>query len=198
MGTVKTAASTSDTKENLFGFKPGGNRLRETLVLFAWLVFVFGGPLLALKAVNHYPFLDERVFIASLLAVVVLFPFSFLVLKEDSLGTNLPRWAKVVARFGFTLLFAFLCFGVLGIANGYSSRTEIRVVQCVGKRISTSNPPEYILRLLPWPGSYRISEVTASPDVFATARTGSSVQLEVGKGNLGLEWVKVSSSLRIR
>jgi len=52
----RVASSVAGHEENLFGFKPGGNRVRESLNLIGWLVFVFGGPLLSLRALRTYPF----------------------------------------------------------------------------------------------------------------------------------------------
>jgi hypothetical protein len=104
-----------------------------------------------------------------------------------------PAWVRVGARAGWALAFTLSMLGIVLIANGYATPMETRSAQVVRKEMSRERDPsrrQHRLYVLAWPGSDTVTEVDSSGSVYDRAQVGRTVQLTLGKGRLGLAWVR--------
>lgn len=178
----------------LFGPTPR-DYVRSGIVL-GWF---FGGIVLSLFAMKKYPLLDERSLWVMCAFYVVAFAAAFWVVKNRVFPAGVPPLARVFARAGWALAFTFSIFGIVLIANGYATPLETRSAQLVRKEVSREHDPshrQYRLYVLAWPGSDRVTQVDSSETVYDRAQVGRTVQLTLGQGRLGLEWVNGVSVLR--
>jgi hypothetical protein len=158
-----------------------------------WMCFIFGGPLLALFAIDHYPLLDIRALWVAAVLLVVLFPVSFYVIKKSVFPAETPAWARVVAHGGFTLCAVAWLLGFVLVANGYATPLSTRSVQVVRKEESRQRDPsrrQYRLYVLAWPGSDEVTQIDSSAAVYNAVRVGDRVLVKLGEGRLGFEWVR--------
>jgi hypothetical protein len=115
-----------------------------------------------------------------------------------------------LARAGWALALSFLVLGVFGIGNGLGTPVQSRLVDCVGKRMSRERDPDrrqYVLQLRAWSDSSAVTEVDVPrslyesmnvplvevdtpPQALAALPARARVRLSVGKGRLGVEWIK--------
>jgi hypothetical protein len=157
----------------------------------AWIVYLIVGTVLGLLALAWYPLIDGRVSEGLTIVYVVAFAASFWIVRNGLFPRATPTWIRVGARAGWALCTASFLFGVVGIANGAGSSVETRTVQCVAKRKVFSRGAShvhYLLTVLPSTGSNRRVEVEAPRSVYLSTTIGESVQVTIGRGNLGLEW----------
>jgi hypothetical protein len=158
----------------------------------AWLCFIFGGPLLEIFAIDHYPLLDIRALWVAAVLLVVLFPISFYVIKKSVFPANTPKWARIVAHAAFTMCGVAWILGFVMVVNGYSTPLSTRSVQVVRKEESRQRDPsrrQYRLYVVVWPGSNVITQIDSSGAVYNAVRVGDRVMVRLGEGRLGLEWV---------
>lgn len=157
-----------------------------------FLIVFFLGFALGLLAIDRYRFLDDQGVWVLAAVYVLAFAASFAVARKKFFPSGTPTWARVMARAGWALSFAFLCLGIVGIANGVGSPIHDRTVICVGKRMTRQRDPDhrvYYLQVRPWATTDRVVEISAPRDVYDRVSEGSAVRLAVGDGNLGIEWI---------
>ena len=157
------------------------------------LPLFFGGPLLLIFAINNYPPLDFAPAWIALAFFIVLSVAMFWIWKSSSFPGWVGAWGAVAARAGWALSFTALLLGIVMTVNGYSTPLETRSAQIVRKESSRQRDPsrrQYRLYVLAWPGSNRVAQVDSSEAVYDRARVGGRVVLTLGRGRLGLEWVR--------
>ena len=172
----------------MWGTTPG-----ERVRLILTLALVIGSPTLAVVAIDHFQFLDDRSLTAAIILFAVLIPLFFLFVRETYFPIGTPLYLRIVTRVGFALCSCALVVGVVGVANGYGTPGVARDVPCVAKRETLQRDEDrrtHYLSVRAWPGSPRVVEIPAPRDVYELASPGSDVRLIVGRGRLGLEWIK--------
>jgi hypothetical protein len=173
---------------------------------------IFGGPLIGLVAINHYPFLiaDRTIYVGGGAGIVFWFLASFALFGSKSFPRGMPQFLKLQFRAGFGLCMTFLLVGVFGIANGYDTPLIGRDVAVVAKHPTRQSDPAkrtYYVAMRAWPPSRTVVELSAPRKVYdqlAVPRTEidtplhelealpdrGTVRLIVGRGRLGVEWLK--------
>jgi hypothetical protein len=170
-----------------------GPKRRDYVRSAILLPLFFGGPLLALFAINHYPPLDLFLLWIMLGLFVVIWLALFWIWKSSSFPSWVGPVGRAAARAGWALSFAACVLGVIVFLNGYSTPLETRSAQVVRKERSRERDPsrrQYRLYVLAWPGSDRVAQVDSSEAVYDRVRVGDRVLLTLGVGRLGLEWVR--------
>jgi hypothetical protein len=173
---------------------------------------IFGGPLIGLIAINHYPFLiaDRTIYVSGGAGIVFWFVASFALFGSKSFPRGMPQFLRLQFRAGFALCMTFLLVGVFGIANGYDTPLISRDVAVVAKHPTRQSDPAkrtYYVAMRAWPPLRTVVELSAPRKVYdqlAVPRTEidtplneleampnrGSVRLIVGQGRFGLEWLK--------
>jgi hypothetical protein len=173
---------------------------------------IFGGPLIGLVTINHYPFLiaDRTIYVGGGAGIVFWFLASFALFGSKSFPRGMPQFLKLQFRAGFALCMTFLLVGVFGIANGYDTpliSKDVAVVAKHGTRQSDPAKRTYYVAMRAWPPSRTVVELSAPRKVYDrldVPRTEidtplevleampdrGTVRLIVGQGRLGLEWLK--------
>jgi len=176
----------------MFGFWPGVNKTRQTLEIFAWLLPLLGGPLLAVYALEHYPVVDEKVlygFPMLMIAVIIIFskfPYFF-----SSGPMVLTGFLKFIVLFSMAMMVSFLCYGTILWANGSIDRSEIvRDVIWTDKRRLTGKKPQYFVIVQSWHDSSHEFKLSITKKVYDGLKPGSPVLLTIGKGALHIEWIR--------
>jgi hypothetical protein len=195
-----------------FALDPTKPRLPQIASAIGQALIIFGGPIIGLVAINHYPFLieDRTIYIGGLVSIVFWFLASFAMFGRDSFPRGMPGNLKPPFRAGFALAMTFLVLGIFGIANGYDTPVIDRDVAVVAKHATRHSDPSrrtYYVALRAWPPLRTVVELGAPRDVYdrlAVPRTEigtplheleampdrGSARLIVGEGRLGLEWLK--------
>jgi hypothetical protein len=197
---------------NLFGLDASKPFWPQIVSLIWQFGIIFGGPLLGLVTINHYPFLiqDRTLYIVGLSSIVFWFLASFVIPHWSGFPRGTPAITKLQFRAGLGLCMTGLVLGVVGIANGYGSPLVSRDVPVVAKRETLERDASrrtYYLAIRAWPDSRTVVELGAPRAVYdqlavplaafetpqrvldAMADAGY-VKLTVGKGRFGLEWLK--------
>jgi hypothetical protein len=195
-----------------FALDPAKPRRPQIISAFWQSLIIFGGPLIGLLAIKHYPFLimDRTIYVGGLTSIVFWFLASFVVWGNDDFPRGMPQQLKLVFRAGFGLCMSFLLLGLVGIANGYNTPVIARDVAVVAKHPTRQSDPAkrtYYVAMRAWPSSRTVVELgapryvydrlrvpvtaidTPQKDLEAMADSGS-VRLIVGQGRLGVEWLK--------
>jgi hypothetical protein len=197
---------------SLFGLDPSKPRLPQILSLIWQFGIIFGGPLLGLVTISHYPFLiqDRTLYILGLGSIVFWFLASFVIPHWSDFPRGTPLITKLQFRAGLGLCMTGLVLGVFGIANGYGTQLVSRDVSVVAKRQTLEHDASrrtYYLAIRAWPDSRTVVELGAPRTVYdqldvplAALDTpqqvldampdAGSVKLTVGKGRFGLDWLK--------
>jgi hypothetical protein len=172
----------------LFGPTP-----RDYALSVGAILLLLGGPALALVGIRYYPLLDERSLWIAAATCAITFALSFWAIKRSVFPPGVPAGARVAARAGFSLCFVAWLLGIVCVANGYATPLQMRSVAVVRKEMSRERDPgrrQYRLYVLAWPESDRVTQVDSSAAVYDRVRPGENVQLTLGVGRLGLEWVR--------
>jgi hypothetical protein len=195
-----------------FALDPAKPRWPQIISAFWQSLIIFGGPLIGLLAIKHYPFLimDRTIYVGGLASIVFWFLASFVVWGNDDFPRGMPQQLKLVFRAGFGLCMSFLLLGLVGIANGYNTPVIARDVAVVAKHPTRQSDPAkrtYYVAMRAWPSSRAVVELntpryvydhlrvpltaidTPQQDLQAMADSGSA-RLIVGQGRLGVEWLK--------
>jgi hypothetical protein len=114
-----------------FALDPAEPRLPQIVSAIGQSLIIFGGPLIGLLAINHYPFLimDRTIYIGGLASIVFWFLASFAIYGDKDFPRGMPQFLKLQFRAGYGLCMTFLLLGVFGIANGYGVPTISRDVR---------------------------------------------------------------------
>jgi len=195
-----------------FALDPAKPRLPQIVSAIGQSLIIFGGPLIGLLAINHYPFLimDRTIYIGGLAGIVFWFLASFAIYGDKDFPRGMPQFLKLQFRAGYGLCMTFLLLGLAGIANGYNTPLLSRDVAVVAKHPTRKSDPAnrtYYVAMRAWPSSRTVVELgapryvydrlrapvtaidTPQKDLQAMAASGS-VRLIVGQGRLGVEWLK--------
>ena len=173
---------------------------------------IFGGPALGLFAIAHYPPLveDRIIYFDGIASISAWFSFSFFFFADRSFPKGMPMGMKLSFRAGFGLCMTFLLLGIGSIANGYATPITERAAAVVAKHETLQRDPSHrtcYVALRAWPGSKTVVELDASRDVYDRLKVpvtaidtpeevlermtdAGEVELSVGQGRFGLEWLK--------
>ena len=195
-----------------FALDPAKPRLPQIVSAIGQSLIIFGGPLIGLLAIEHYPFLimDRTIYIGGLASIAFWFVASFVLYGRDDFPRGMPQQLKLVFRAGYGLCMSFLLLGLAGIANGYDTPLIARDVAVVAKHSTRHSDPArrtYYVAMRAWPYSRTVVELGAPRDVYDRLRVpvtaidtpqeeldamadSGSVRLIVGQGRLGVEWLK--------
>jgi hypothetical protein len=176
------------------------------------LAVLFGGPALGIVAIDHYPFLvsDRTLYVIGISCGLLFFLLTFPLFRRDDFLRKLPIVLRAAFRVGWGVASTFFLIGVVGIANGYGTPSDARRVAVVAKRETLQQDPArraYYLAVRPWPGARTVVELEASKSTYdrlsvpldvvdspqkalSAMPDAGEVILIVGKGRLGLEWLK--------
>ncbi len=176
--------------QRLFGYGPGVDPVRNTVVVVARMGWLFGGPLLGLAAISRYPWLVGEQFWWGCAIAVILGALLFIALLRKTWLAGWPLWMKACASVGFSLCAVFLLFGIAAFVNGLSSTTETREAICVGKHHSRGGAITYYLDVKPWAGSDQVAIIDAPKEVYNAVQPPAMVRLELARGSLGIAWLQ--------
>ena len=194
------------------GFDPTKPMGPQVAVAAAQLAFIFGGPLVALVTINDYPFLiqDRTLYVGGLSSIALFSLATFALFGAESLPKGLSLTNALMFRAGCGLAMTGWLLGIGGIANGFGTPLFSREVAVVGKRHTLQHDPAnraYYLAVRAWPHSDAVVELdapraiydrldvpltdmhTPQSDLEAMPDVGR-VRLVLGKGRLGLDWLK--------
>ena len=115
-------------------WRPGGRSLALDPTKPRWpqirsaigqCLIIFGGPLIGLLAIKHYPFLimDRTIYIGGAAGIVFWFPANFAIYGDKDFPCGMPQFLKLQFRAGYGLCMTFLLLGLFAIANGYDTPT---------------------------------------------------------------------------
>ncbi len=163
---------------------------------------IFGGPLLGLIAIEHYPPLvaDNTIYIVGASSIAFWFVASFALFGAKSFPVGMPKSMELMFRAGWGLCMTFLVLGIGLIVNGYGTPLISRDVAIVSKR-----PPHYV-EVRAWPPLPTVAELGAPRELYVHLPVPLSIvdtpqeqlaalpdrgrlRLIVGQGRLGLEWM---------
>jgi hypothetical protein len=189
--------------------KPSWPQIRSAI---GQCLIIFGGPLIGLLAIKHYPFLimDRTIYIGGAAGIVFWFLASFAIYGDKDFPRGMPQLLKLQFRAGYGLCMTFLLLGLFGITNGYDTPTISRDVAVVAKHPTRRSDPArrtYYVAMRAWPPLPTVVELGAPRQVYerlAVPRTAidtpqeqleampdrDSVRLIVGEGRFGVEWFK--------
>jgi hypothetical protein len=176
------------------------------------LLFILGGPAVALVTINNYPFLirDRTLYVGGLSSIVLFSLATFAVFGAESLPKGLSVANALMFRASCGLAMTGWLLGLGGIANGAGTPLFSREVAVVGKRETLQRDPSRracYLAVRAWPQSNEVVELDAPRSVYdelgvpiTDMRTPQSdleampnvgrVRLVLGKGRFGLDWLK--------
>jgi hypothetical protein len=189
--------------------EPGSRKIKTVLLLMTPLLC---GPPLGMVFAAYYPFLtrDRTFYLVAGSSVCFFFLFSFAALRHDPDLSKFPLFFQIAARFGWALASTAFLWGLIGVVNGLGTPQESRVVPVVARHPTLQRDPArrtYYIAVRPWRGSRTVVELEAprstydrllvQVDAIDTPQTvlddmpdtGQAI-LIVGKGRLGLEWLK--------
>lgn len=196
----------------VFGLDPTKRKRPQILSILWQCIVLFGGPLLGIIFVDHYHFLmrDRTIYIGGVGSVCLFFLISFVQFRSDPNLRRFPLVFQIAFRLGWGFCSAALFWGFIGIANGLGTPLESRQVAVVAKHHTLQRDPtrrSYDLAVRPWPrlrtvvhldgtrATYDrlpvpIEATDTSQDVLDSLPDRAEVTLIVGRGRLGLEWLK--------
>jgi hypothetical protein len=189
--------------------KPKNGQIRPIAIQLTPILI---GPILVLVLIGCYPFLitDRTLYQGALLSGCFFFLLSFVVFRRDPSLRKFPLPMRTLFRFGWALGSVALVWGFIGIVNGLGTPYEIRQVPAVAKHHTRERNPAdrtYYLAVRPWRGSRTVVElpgpraiyealpvpvdaIDTRQSVLDDMQDGGQVNLVVGRGRLGLEWLK--------
>jgi hypothetical protein len=195
-----------------FSLDPSNPRWPQIISLVGQCGIIFGGPLLALVAISHYPFLieDRTLYIGGLATIVFWFSASFALFDANAFPPGTPGFVRLGFRAGWGLCMTGLLLGLDGIANGYGTPLVMRDAAVVSKHQTRERDPSrrtYYVAMRAWPGSRTVVELGAPREVYDrlnvpltpidtpqhvldTMPDAGHVRLTLGDGRFGLEWLK--------
>jgi len=195
-----------------FSFDPDQLLRPQILSAAAHASVIFGGPVVGLIGISHFPALvtDDTIYRVGIGSILVLFLASFVLIPARSLPKGIPLGLALLFRAGWGLAATFLWVGVALISNGYDTPSITRDVAVVGKTESFGRDPargQYRLWVRAWPPSRFVIGVDTTRQVSEGARVplvevdtpeatllvmrdAGIAGLTVGRGRLGLDWVQ--------
>jgi hypothetical protein len=198
-----------------FALDPAKPRTPQIVSAILQFGVIFGGPALGLFAIAHYPPLveDRIIYFDGIASISLCFSLSFLLFSDKSFPKGMPMSMKLVFRAGFGLCVTFLLLGIGGIANGYRTPIIERPAAVVAKHETLQRDPAHrahYVAVRAWSGSKTVVELDASREVYDRLNVpvtaidtpeevlermpdDAQVELSVGQGRLGLEWLKAIS-----
>lgn len=195
-----------------FALDPTKPRLPQIATAIVMALIIFGGPLIGLVAINHYPFLieDRTIYVGGLASVAFWFLASFALFGRSFFPRGMPEILKPQFRAGFGLCMTGLMLGLFGIANGYNTPLIGRDAAVVAKHTTRHKDPAnrtYYVAVRAWPSSREVVElgvprnlydrldvpltaIGTPQDELDAMPDRAYVRLILGHGRLGLEWFK--------
>jgi hypothetical protein len=198
--------------KKLFGLDPRKPQAPQIFWIVVQFATIFGGPLIALITIDHYPFLilDRTLYFGGLASIGIWFLASFVFFGDESFPKGTPRPIQLMFRAGWGLCMTGWVLGVSGIANGYATPLIVRDAAVVAKHPTLERDPArriYYVAVRAWPDASLVVELPApravydgvaapvvsvdTPNAALEAMPDAGrVRLVVGQGRLGLEWLK--------
>jgi hypothetical protein len=185
-----------------FSLDPHRSVLPQIVSIAGQSLVIFGGPLLGLVGIQHYPplVMDSTIYIVGASSIAFWFVVSFAFFGAKSFPAGMPKSMELMFRAGWGLCMTFLVVGIGILANGYGTPLISRDVAIVSKR-----PPHYV-EVRAWPPLPTVAELPAPRDLYVHLAVPLSIvdtpqeqlaalpdrgqlRLIVGQGRLGLEWL---------
>jgi hypothetical protein len=190
---------------------PSKPRTPQIACLAAEMFGLLGGPIFGLIGMVRYPILipDRVLVLGSLASIALWFAVSFLFIRSKYFPNDMPNSARLMMRFGIAICATGWAIGFVDIANGYATPVITRDAAVAYKRASRDSNPDrrnYYFGARLWSSPRDIVEITVPRDLFnrlvvpntdlershpafyAMPNRGS-VQLAVGQGRFGIEWL---------
>jgi hypothetical protein len=174
----------------------------QVVLIVGQSLVIFGGPLLGLMGIQHYPplVMDSTIYIVGASSIVFWFVASFAFFRAKNFPAGMPKSMELLFRAGWGLCMTFLVVGIGLIVNGYGTPLISRDVAIVAKR-----PPHYV-EVRAWPPLRTVAELGASRELYvhlavplsivdtpqeqlAALQDRGQLRLIVGQGRFGLEWL---------
>ena len=198
--------------ESPFALDPRKPRAPQITSAICQLAVIFGGPALGLVTINHYPLLtlDRSIYLGGIVGILVFSLSTLILFRHDRFLRGLPAIPRIAFRISWGLSSTFLLLGIVGIINGYGTPLEVREVPVVAKHQTLQHDPAlraHYVAVRPWLNSRTVVELDASVSTYEALDVPldaidtpqatldampdvGRVSLTVGKGRLGLEWLK--------
>ena len=194
-----------------FGIGSREPRSRKIKTVLLWMAPFLCGLPLGLVFLDYFPFLttDRTFYLVAGSSLCFFFLLSFVALRYDPDLSKFPLFFRIAARFGWALGSTFFLWGLIGIVSGLGTPQESRVVPVVAKHPTLQRDPasRTYIAVRPWLGSHTVVELLAPRstydrllvpvDAIDTPQTvldempdTAQAILIVGRGRLGLEWLK--------
>ena len=192
-------------------FDPTRPRGPQIARIAAQIFGILGGPVFGLIGMLCYPILipDRLLAAGGLASIVLCFAASFFFIRDKFFPDDAPLSGKLMVRFGIAACATAWAIGFVDIANGYSTPLTTRNVPIAYKRASRDNDPErrsYYVGARLWSSPRDIVEITVphalfnrldvpntdvetSHPAFGAMPNAGQVQLSVGEGRLGIDWL---------
>jgi hypothetical protein len=190
---------------------PSKPRAPQIAWLAAEMFGLLGGPIFGLIGMVCYPILipDRVLVLGSLASIALWFTVSFLFVRSTYFPNDMPNSARLMMRFGIAICATGWAVGFVDIANGYATPVITRDAAVAYKRASRDSNPDrrdYYFGARLWSSPHDIVEITVPRDLFnrldvpntdlershpafyAMPNRGD-VQLMVGQGRFGIEWL---------
>jgi len=197
---------------NRWGFDPRKPLAPQVASAAAQMVFILGGPAVALFMIARYrPLIaDQTLYVSGLSFIAIGFLASLAVPLNRKELSRLPATSRFLYRVSLGFAFTAWVFGLGGIANGFGTPIFVRDVPVVAKHETLERDPArrtHYVSARPWPGSRQVQDINAPLSVYdslqvptTTIHTSSAelqamphaakLRLVLGKGRLGLDWLK--------
>jgi hypothetical protein len=179
---------------------------------FAQGTVIFGGPLIAIVGIEHYPvlILDHTLYTFGLSGIAFWFLASFAFFGKASFPRGMPGPLKIAFRAGWGLCMTGLVIGILLIANGYDTPLFDRDATVVAKHRTLQRDPSrrtYYLETRAWAPLPTVVELGARREVYDRLEVavdaldtpeavlqampdGGHVRLVLGEGRFGWDWLR--------
>jgi hypothetical protein len=190
---------------------PSKPRAAQIACLAAEMFGIVGGPVFGLIGMVRYPTLipDRVLVLGSLASIALWFAVSLLFIRDKYLPNDMPPSARLMMRLGIAICATGWAIGFIDIANGYATPVITRDAVVAYKRASRDSNPDrrdYYFGTRLWSSPRDIVEITVPRDLFNRLDVPNTdlehshrafyampnrgyVQLAVGQGRFGIEWL---------
>lgn len=197
-----------DKKIVLDPSKPRGPQIAG---IAAQIFGLLGGPVFGLIGMLRYSILipDRTLVIGGLASMLFWAAASFIIIRNKFFPSDMPYSARIMVRFGIAICATGWTIGCIDIANGYATPVIARDAPVAYKRASRDSDPErrsYYVGTRLWSSPRDIIEITVPLDLFnrldvpdtdvekshpafGSMPNAGHVQLLVGQGRFGIEWL---------
>ena len=209
---MSTSASSWAKGLNRWGFDPKKRLGPQIASAAAQMVFILGGPAVALFMIGRYrPLIaDQTLYVSGLSLIAIGFLASLAVPLNRKELSRLPATSRFLYRVSLGFAFTAWVFGLGGLANGYGTPIFVRDVPVVAKHETVERDPArrtHYVSTRPWPGSRQVQDIDAPVSIYDSLQVpittihtsraalqampdAARIRLVLGKGRLGLDRLK--------